>query len=122
MKRFTLAWAGILTMLMPIISLAQPRPGFEAFGSNFLGSLSLIINAALPVVITLALLLFLWGLVKFIMAAGNEEARASGKQIMIWGIVALFVMVTVWGLVGFLNDITGVGQDRGVITPDPVTS
>ena len=62
-----------------------------------------IIAAAAPVVVALALLYFFWGLSKFILNADNEQARTDGKQIMIWGIAALFVMVTVWGLVAVLN-------------------
>ena len=54
----------------------------------------------------------LWGLAKYILAAGNEESKASGKTIMIGGIVALFVMTSVWGLVGWLGGAVGLGNDR----------
>ena len=62
-----------------------------------------IIGTATPVVVALALLYFFWGLAKFILNADNEQARSDGKQIMFWGIIVLFVMVTVWGLVAVLN-------------------
>lgn len=68
-----------------------------------------IINVLIPLVGAIALLYFFWGLAKFILAAGDEEERAKGKQIMIWGIVALFVIVSVWGLVGWLGTALGVG-------------
>ena len=51
-----------------------------------------------------ALLVFFWGLVKFIFrVGGDEKAVEEGKNIMIWGVVSLFVMLTVWGLVEFLR-------------------
>ncbi len=69
-----------------------------------------LIASLVPIVMVLALLYFFWGLAKFILAAGNEGAKAEGKNIMIWGVVALFVMVSVWGLVAFLQDTFGVNE------------
>ena len=60
---------------------------------------------------------FFWGLVKFIFAAGNEESKADGKKIMIWGVVALFVMVSVWGLVRFIAETFDVSQNSSVDVP-----
>lgn len=62
-----------------------------------------IIDIATVLVSSLALLVFLWGLVKFISQAGDPEAVKSGKSIMIWGVVALFVMVSIWGIVNFIQ-------------------
>ena len=61
-----------------------------------------LIDQALIVVVALALLFFLWGLMKFVLNADNEEKRKEGKSVMIWGIIALFVMISVWGIVGIL--------------------
>ena len=62
-----------------------------------------IIRLATPVVAALALIYFFWGLSKFILHADDETERAKGKQIMIWGIVALFVMLTIWGIIRVLQ-------------------
>ena len=56
----------------------------------------------------IALLGFFWGLAQFVFAAGDEDKKAQGRQHMIWGIIALFVMVAVWGLVGFLGNALGI--------------
>jgi len=50
----------------------------------------------------LALLFFFWGVARFILNADNEEKRREGKSIMVWGIVALFVMLFVWQIVNIL--------------------
>ena len=52
----------------------------------------------------MALLAFFWGLAKYIFHSNDEEKKAEGKNIMIWGIVALFVMASVWGIVKFIGD------------------
>jgi hypothetical protein len=51
----------------------------------------------------LALLFFLWGIVKYIFAQGNETAKVDGKNIMLWGLIGLFfgVLLTLI-LEGFL--------------------
>lgn len=62
-----------------------------------------LIDGLILVVAGLALLVFFSGLVKFILAQGSETAKADGKKIMGWGLIALFVMVSVWGLVNFFQ-------------------
>ena len=54
------------------------------------------------IIIGLALLYFTWGVVKFIKSDGKD--REEGKQVMFWGVVGLFVMVCVWGLVSVVGN------------------
>lgn len=63
-----------------------------------------IISLLIPLAVALAVLFFFWGLAKFILNSGNEEKKSEGKEVMLWGIVALFVMVTIGGIVAMLND------------------
>ncbi|MDB5266496.1 MAG: protein of unknown function with transrane region [Parcubacteria group bacterium] len=87
---------------------------FVAFAAPFNGLLSLIhqigsvIKALIPIVAGLALLYFFWGLAKFILNANDEKKHEEGKNIMIWGIIALFVMVSVWGIVAFIQSNLGL--------------
>jgi len=62
-----------------------------------------ILRLLVPVVIALALLYFFWGLAKFILRADDEAEREKGKQIMLWGIIALFVILTIWGIIAVLQ-------------------
>ncbi|MEK7586488.1 MAG: hypothetical protein AAB453_01310 [Patescibacteria group bacterium] len=98
---------GSVALLLPTLAFAAPS---EVTG--ILDTLQYIVDALVPIVMVLAVLLFFWGLAKYILAAGNEESKASGKTIMIGGIVALFVMTSVWGLVGWLGGAVGLGNDR----------
>jgi hypothetical protein len=96
--------------LMPFLASAQELGNV----SRLLTSVGTLINTALPIVVGLALLGFFWGLAMFVFNAHNEEKRGEGRSIMIWGVVALFVMVAVWGLVNFvgsaLNITTGTAS------------
>lgn len=62
---------------------------------------NLIIQIIIPLVFALALLLFFWGVAKYIWSEG--QGKEDGRKIMIWGVVALFVMTSVWGIVRFIQ-------------------
>ena len=98
-----------VALFAPALVLAQ---GNTDLGNveNFVDDIGDLVNTLIPIVFALALLFFLWGLTKYIFAAGNEDAKESGKRIMIWGIIALFIMASVWGIVAFLQDLFGVDQ------------
>jgi hypothetical protein len=63
-----------------------------------------IISALVPVVGLLALFFFLWGGFQILFNSGNEQALAEGKKRLLYGVVALFVMVSVWGLIAVLDN------------------
>src|SRR3989338_3739048 len=61
-----------------------------------------IIDAVIPFLVGLAVMLVLYGIVGFISHAADEEKRTEAKNFIIWGIIGIFVMVSVWGLVNIL--------------------
>ncbi|PCI29648.1 hypothetical protein COB55_01755 [Candidatus Wolfebacteria bacterium] len=67
-----------------------------------------LIGQLIPVAFSAALLLFFWGIAKFILSAGSEEKQSEGKSIMLWGVIALFVMTSIWGIVRFLSQSLGI--------------
>ncbi len=85
-------------------------------GSSNIGQLfdcakGIIVNSIIPIFFAAAIAFFVWGVVKFFIINSDEEAkRTQGKQFMIWGIVALAVMVSVWGLVKILTTTFGTND------------
>ncbi len=67
-----------------------------------------LINSVIPLLFTLASVGFMWGVIKYFINPDNEEARKKGKTYMLWGIIALFVMISMWGLVGVLTRTFGI--------------
>jgi len=64
-----------------------------------------ILEMLVPLIIGAALVGFLYGLAMRIFKAGDKDGYKQGGQLMLWGIVTLFVMVSVWGLVGILQQM-----------------
>ena len=55
-----------------------------------------------PLMVGIALVVFLWGVFKFVRDSGDESARTEGKKLIFWGLIGLFVMVCVWAFVEIL--------------------
>jgi hypothetical protein len=60
-----------------------------------------ILNPLVYIIISLAVIVFLWGVIKFVISE-NEGDKQKGKEFILWGIVGLFVMISIWGLENIL--------------------
>ena len=85
---------------------------------NLLGLAQALVNKSVPLFVGLAILAFFWFLIEFIWkGSGDPAKRQESLKGMGWSIVALFVMVSIWGLVGFLGSVTGIGQGGTIPIP-----
>ncbi len=64
----------------------------------------------IPILVGFAIVAFFWGIVKFIAHADDERAIAEGKLFIVWGLVGLFVLVSFWALVGYIQETIGVEE------------
>ncbi len=74
-----------------------------------------LFNAAVPLIISLAIIYFLWYVFQYAIA-GDEEKKGAAKSGMFYGIVAIAVMVSVWGLVNILVNTFGFGSSQAPST------
>ena len=89
-------------------------------GRPILGLMALaqtILSQAVPILIGCAVVGFFYGLVMFIWK-GKEggESLAKSKQFMIYSLGALFVMVSIWGIIALMQDTLGV-RNRTIVYP-----
>lgn len=104
---FVLAAFLLSGSLVPTTALAQQAP--DRIGL-LLGKVSGAIANLIPIIIGLGLIVFLWGVLTYVLAKGEDD-KSQARSYMIWGIIGLFVMVAVWGLVNILADaVVGSGQ------------
>lgn len=117
MKKLTFITSALF--LAPSFVGAQGLIGAPLFDT--LSRFQQLINTLLPIVVALALLYFFWGLAKFILNSGDEDEQKKGKSIMIWGVVAFFVMSAVWGIVNFVSRASGLDTGGSINIPHPPT-
>lgn len=92
-----------ITKLIPLGLAMSPLAAFAATDvSSILTTVSNILNALIPLFMVIATVVFLWGIVRYITAAGDEEKVKEAKSFIMYGLIGLFVMVAVWGLVNVL--------------------
>lgn len=68
---------------------------------------------------TAAMVAFFFGLVQYIWGAREGDATkiAKGNQFILWSLVALFVMFSVWGIVTYAQKIFGIQGNNKIIIP-----
>ena len=86
--------------------------------STIIARIGEIVQQLTIIVAGIAVLVFFWGLVKFISKAGDETAHEEGKRLMIWGILALFIMVSIWGIIYFIANEIDPEISPGSQAPD----
>ena len=105
-------------------SINGKKIGFNLTGNNANGApgqggqllnifllVSTLVARLVPFLIGVALLAFFWFLIKFIWKGREDPAKQKeGKAGMAWAILALFVMVSVWGIIGFMGNVLGIQQ------------
>lgn len=69
---------------------------------------TMINNSIIPLIFALAMVMFVWGVVQYVINSAEEAKKDKGRQFMLWGVIALTVMVSVWGLVDILGATFGV--------------
>ncbi len=85
--------------IIPRISHAQTVSNFEELVEKIYN----IISDFVPIIVSLTVIVFLWGIFQLV-RSNSEDARADAIKVITFGVVALFVMVSVWGLVAILSN------------------
>ncbi len=71
---------------------------------------SIITNTLIPLGYFVCLFYFAWGIAKYIKSIG--DGKEQGRQIMIWGVVGLFVVTSIWGIIEFIKLEVGLPFDN----------
>ena len=74
---------------------------------------AVIIDPLLALLFAAGLVVFLWGIVEFLMgvSAGSEK-KDDGKQHMLWGIVGMFIMVAAAAIIRIITNTFGFELGR----------
>ncbi|OHA26853.1 MAG: hypothetical protein A3C06_02310 [Candidatus Taylorbacteria bacterium RIFCSPHIGHO2_02_FULL_46_13] len=62
-----------------------------------------IVNPVISLLIGIAIVVFLWGAVEFVAKADNPEGREVGKRHLVWGIIGLAIIFSVYGILNFIQ-------------------
>ena len=110
----------IASFVLPVFAIAA-APGVvdSSYLTSIVVQLKTLINLALPVIIAAAVVYFVYGIARFVVA-GDEAAKEAAKDKIIYGIIGLVVMVSVWGLVNIV--VRTLGLDTNTAIPTSVNT
>lgn len=115
MKSLTLKGVVLAAALIPLVSFAQPTGGIRGIGQILI---SLINGVLVPLLLAIAFIVFIYGIAKsYIFSQGDEAAVKTGHQIILWGLIGFFIILSVWGLVNILVETFQLNMVPAPITP-----
>lgn len=115
-----------LMVAVPAIALAQtssginPIGGIVTFGTIISTITNSIIRAIIALLATGAMAAFFYGIVQYIwgLRDGKEDQIKKGNNFMVYSLVALFVMFSVWGIITYFQRIIGIEGRNTILIPD----
>ena len=96
--------APIALMLCPFVAMAAQT--FEQIITQIGGIFAMIV----PILIAFALIVFIVGVIRYVTAGDSEDKRAAARNTIIYGVIGLFAIVAVWGLVEIIRTTFGITE------------
>ncbi len=122
-RRLALITAGLAVCIMlalltalPVYAYVTPGMGLTPAGDNsgiqcsdsfkqLVSCATRILNRVIPIIFVLALIAILWGLAQTLRNPEGEAELKKARNIIIWGILALTIMVCTWGIVAWVRSL-----------------
>ena len=88
----------------PMLAFAQ---GANAF--SILATLRAFVDKIIPFLIAAGLAWFILGIVQYVIA-GNADKKEEARHKIVQGLIGLFIMLSVWGIIGVFQRTFQVGN------------
>lgn len=103
---------GAVLLSGPTVQAAGAVTSSGTCSSNSMGDVTGIVNWAscflfktiVPFLFALATAAFIFGVITYYINPLNEEKKKKGKEFITGGLIALFLMVSMWGIVAIFTD------------------
>ncbi len=88
-----------------------PLFAFAADAFSILTTVNQILSYIIPLLITLAVVYFIWGVIQYTLST-DEEKKKKARGMIIQGLIGLFVIIAFWGIIKLVTNTFGVGPTR----------
>lgn len=68
----------------------------------------IILNPVIGLLFAIALLVFLWGVLQYLISGDSETARSEGGKHIMWGLIGLVVMISAFGIINIALSTFGI--------------
>ncbi|MBI2610781.1 hypothetical protein HYW60_02505 [Candidatus Kaiserbacteria bacterium] len=94
-------------LLLPSVALAAPNT-FQELAYDVVE----ILDTATFTLIIFGLVVYFWGMATNIPHFGDEKGAEKRKSFFFWGLVVLFVMASIWGIIHLLQNTLFGGDSQ----------
>ena len=67
-----------------------------------------ILNPTILLLFAVAAIVFVWGLVQFLISSETFDGRETGKRKILWGLIGMFIMFGALGIIQIVLNTFGV--------------
>lgn len=103
--------------VLGIAAVMLPMTAYASQINDILTAMQGTIGIILQIVMTLGLIVFIWGIVKLISAAGNPQKIKEAKGIILWGIIGVAIMAMITGIIAFIQTYLGIPGGGSITVP-----
>jgi hypothetical protein len=99
----------------PVVALAQAAPATLPVVNDANGLLVRfisVLNVVTYILVALAVLFIVYNVVWYIIKPSSSEEKGTHGMNILWGIVGLFIIVSIWGLVNILTNTVKTNPGR----------
>ena len=87
---------------------AAPLAAFAAGLDDFLNRIKgTITGVVIPFLFVVATLIFIWAIMRFILKSGDPTEQEKARGLILWSVIGLAAIISLWALVGFLTQYVG---------------
>ncbi len=70
--------------------------------------ITFVLNPIVVLMFVVAIVVFFWGIVQFIGNSNTDDGREKGKKNILWGVVGIFIMISVYSIIKLILHSVGV--------------
>ena len=123
MKKISFFITTLALILVPSLSRAEDLLLNGGTGGELGGALReimLFLNGVLvPFLLAIGFFVFVWGVIKYFVIGGdNDDAKSSGKSLIIYAIAGFVVILAFWGIVNIIS--SGIGLNDAELQNTPI--
>ena len=132
MGKFLFACFLFLLLVEPTLVFAQATgvegttedyTGGDSGGSGNLGTLNRtlldFLNGAIKVLVALTVLVFIFGVIRYIAAGGDPQATKNARSLILWAVIGFALILGIWGVARFF--LVGIFGSESTQIPDVPT-
>lgn len=110
MKKF-FALGSTMAFLLPVVVFAQA--GGAPTVDTVLVRIGNILDTIIPILVTVAVIVFIAGVIQYVIST-DEQAKKTARDRMIYGIIGIFLILSIWGIISLIGNTFGIQQGGAV--------